>query len=1065
MKTYNQFLDFLIKNYRNFIFVVVFYSLWLSYKYILAFDPQLLSFQGRMIGQATLNAYDINLRISTFYKSGLIFFLSIAFLSFVSWRIHLFSQHFTKSAEVQMLNYTSLAGITFYFFNLWTHSFSSSYELIYCIHKVAISGLIIKWLIVKNQPVAQFINATFYSISFVLGVSVFFLLNEISVLFQLFPKLDFLVTIYIAVLIIAILTIIYVKEKSSSETTSFLNRTAFFLIPIACIPVLSFLKDEVYLVLNRHEVYYFSPRKLYILFVFVLAGISFWRYKHFQKQVGIIAKTNIQLLTTRYFPLLVISLSTYTFYSPFIPLSDEMFEAGNQLLPLMELQKFGVIPIFEKFNSHLLSEIFFGGIYMFFNGLHSREIYIYEFIYEVFWAFMVYSFVLKLSRNAYIALFVILLFPLIDTLITNYTIISLLAIFIINKITHEKASFKNYFLFVFCIAFLLLWRADIGYPSLIAACFTLLVYWINWKKFSISWKLLLKVLTIFIGHVFIGLLLIGWHRHINVFEKLRSGINYLASAQTYGYITLGDNTQSLYKIQYFFFPTIVILGLGSMLVFFKKLNVSKSQRFIYSSFIFLIIYYFVNFQRGLVRHSLYEGIDDFLSAFIFFILSGGVFLFCQNRSKVFRLIAFIVIASFLMMNYKLPAPKEFRNLYSKTKEKINVFSAIEPRPNIARCIDTAHYEETLYSDFRKLVPKYLNEKQTFIDFSNLPMLYYLTGKISPSYFYQNPLTIHNDYLQNKFIAELPAYDAPLLVFSNFPKNWWDNVDGVPNTIRHYKLAEYFYAHYTPFVITNELCIWKKKDFVAENKQHTLFSYSIESDSSKIISNSLNCSIQNLIKKKYLLKIEFNNNAPAIAIDSKRGRNLVNADFINDKNHTAYYILKEADNNDFSIDFSKNDNIRSVVVTENDFIPDFYSEYPQREDLKQLPYIWANYDDSIKTEKVLQNLSPLSVSLVQNDIQYFSFSPTIDKTSGNTILISLETNNEDPLSIDLVFGNNKSNFKGDFGFIIPPGTGTRDYAIRVSSNYNWYDSSINYIGLISNQNKSITVKRIELLKAK
>jgi len=1060
LKTYRQFLDFVSNNYKNFLFVAVFFSLWLVYKYALAFDPELFSFPGRMIGEATLSSYDINKRISVFYTAGLIFFFSIVAFSFLSWRLSLFSNRLLKSAEMQLVNYTSLAGITFYFFDLWTHSFYSSFELIYCLHKIAIAGILVKWLIFKNKPVDQLLNSTFYGIAAVLGVSLFFLLNEIAVLFQLFPKVDLFVTLFVFVLLALISISFLLKNKTLSEAKIWLNRTAFVFLPLALIPIGSFLKDEIYLIMNRHQVDTYTPAILYTFFILCLALITFWRWKRLVKKDRLINKNNEQLLALRYFPLFVVSLATYTFYNPFIDLSNEMFEAGNRFLPVMEFQKYGVIPVFEKFNAHVLSELFFGSIYAFFNGLHSREMYIYDFIYQVFWAFMVYRFVYGISRNAYISLFSIFLFPLVNALLFDYTIISLLAVFVLDKVVHERASFKNYFLLILLIAFLILWRIDIGYPAAIASLIVLLVYYINRVQFKISWILMFKSLGLFLGITLLGLLLIGWCRGVNVFEKLWSGLNYLASGQTYGVSSLGDVTKAAFKIQYFVFPLTMILIVGAMLTFYKKYNVSRPQRVIYLSFLFLIIYYFMNFQRGLVRHSFVEGHDNGVSSFAFFILSGSVFLFFRNRSILFRFISFLLISTFLIMNYKLPVPTDFRNLFSKTIEKTETFSAITPRPDIVRCIDTTDYEEKNFGKFKKMVSSCLSEKQTFIDFSNLPMLYYFTGKKSPSYFYQNPLTIHNDYLQKSFLSGLKDYDAPLIVFSNFPENWWDNVDGVSNTMRHYRLAEHFYQYYSPFAIVDKLCIWKRNDFDVENTQRTIFSYSREMDSVKTDVVRFKIKLNEEIPR--LLKISFNTNAPEISLISSTGNRFVKADFINETTHTAYYILED-ESADFTIELLNNENLITAQLKESKYVPDFYSATPQRDDLLLLPFIWANYDKTISTEKVIQDLSLSALPLEKNNIHYYGLNPSVDKKTGNTVFISLETENEEPLFVDLAFGNKKEGNKGAFVFKITPGKGIRNYAVRLSTHYNWYDSTIDYVAVNTWMNNNILVKRIELLK--
>ena len=89
---------------------------------------------------------------------------------------------------------------------------------------------------------------------------------------------------------------------------------------------------------------------------------------------------------------------------------------------------------------------------------------------------------------------------------------------------------------------------------------------------------------------------------------------------------------------------------------------------------------------------------------------------------------------------------------------------------------------------------------------------------------------------------------------------------------------------------------------------------------------------------------------------------------------------------------------------------------------------------------------------------------IDKTSGNTVFITLESNNDEPSFISLKYGSNTKENMGEFIFKVTPGMGQRNFAMRVSSHYNWYDPSVNYISLVSWPCKNMVLKKIELLKA-
>lgn len=1064
MKFYNLLIDYINKNHKNFIFIVVFYSLWLAYKFTSLFDPELHNFSGRMVGEATLQGYDISKRIAIFYQTGAVFFFSIIVFSIIFWGFSARSKEFFRHPEIRILNYTSLAGIILLFFNIWGSSVATTIELVFCIQITMLSGLLLKKLFLKNNENAEFLNSDFYSIAFTLGVSVFFLWNELSAMFGLFSKGNLSFFLFTVVSIICFLAIRSIKSLDPVAARNRINNIAFLLFPMVFIPLLSVVKDELYLILNGHEIYFFIPRRLYMLSLFCLVLFIAWRMKVMERNpLAALEKNTYQLVAKRYFPMLVLGIACFTFYDPFITLSTEMFESGNRFLPLMEFRKSGVVPIIEKFNAHELSELFFGGIYAFLNGLNGREMLIYDFMNLVIWLVLVYYFIYRLSRNAYAALFITLIFPLTGEFIHAGHAVAFIAIFMLHEVINRSASQKNYLLLFSCIAFLILWRMDIGYPALIATGGTLFIYWLNDKRFVFDKKLLFKSIFIFAGIFILILGVIALSRGINIFKKMSGALNYLASAQSYGYVNLGDASAPAFRMQHYVFPFIIISGLFALLVSFRRFNVSVSGRNVYIAVVFLTIYFLANFQRGIVAHTFAAGSDGWLSPFLFLILSGSIYLFFHKRSQVAKFILFVLSASFLVMNYKYPAVAEPQNTYSRWTNKVRNYSAIDPRENISRIIDEADTEKTQFSGFRKLVAEQLNEEQTFIDFSNTPMLYYLTGKISPSYFYQNPLTIHNDQLQNNFISELKEYDTPLLIFSHFPETYWDNVNGVPNGIRHYRMAEYFYQNYRPYVLTDGLCIWKRNDLLIENKIKNVFYYNKDTlNFQSVISGEAVRSAD----KKYYFSIKYKNysSTSVITLTDNGVLKQLSSVFGNKNLHLNYYFVPDSMSGGklkFSVDNSNN-SVESIILIECDHLPDFYSGQPKRYDLKLLPYIWGTYDDRVHNETIIADLLSNPLGMTNGKIEYFNFASDLDKSSGNTIFISLQCDNAVAEPFELMYGSSRDGYKGTYSFIIPPGKGTREFAVRISSQFNWY-SKVDYVGLVSQSKEQITLNKIQLLK--
>jgi hypothetical protein len=762
---------------------------------------------------------------------------------------------------------------------------------------------------------------------------------------------------------------------------------------------------------------------------------------------------------------LILGFTLIAVYNPFIDASNEMFENANFILPIMEFKKFGVIPILEKFNSHALSDFIFGGVYAFFNGLNGHEIFLYDFLSTIIWALLVYYFLAKFLRNAYAALFLVLFFPLTEQMISEYHILAIIAIFAIHRIIEQKHNFKNYFHLIGCIFFLILWRIDIGYSAALAIVGTFSLYSILQKRSIINFKLLLKVVLVF---VFIGiafLTFIAWKNKINVLECLFTTLNYLSSSQSYGYISLGDLSITSIRMQYFIFPLALLILFCFLVISYSKYSISRSQRLVYLSLIFLSLYYFCNFQRGIVAHTLVGGPDVWLSPFLFFILSGSVYLFLFKKTSVQKFVIFMIFGCFLLVNYKYPIAIAQENIYTKTIEKTKSLATINLEEINERCVGDMKFENSKYGNFKSFIASNLKNNQTFIDFSNTPMLYYLTQKISPSAFYQNPLTLHNDYLQENFIANLKNYDTPILVFSNYPETWWDNAIGVPNIIRHYKLAEYFYINYEPFALIDSLCIWKRKGLDLSNKQCLVYKHTFTNNKE----NTKTWLAKNITisKRKLLFKITTQNNITANLPRLIK----VTTDGINEESKPkkigntyeySYLVNDMVRSISFEV-MNDADNIESIELYELEYLSDNYSTRIRNYDFKKLAYIWGTYDKMVQQEKVIETILNTTKLMSRNDVINFPIATNIDKSSGNTLLISIECQNDAPITMELFYGNQHIQTLGSFTFTIPEGKGLRNFAIRLSCQYTWFSNEINNISLRCSESDKIKLTSIKLQK--
>jgi len=1046
---FNAFRSFVNASGRSVLFTSLFYSIWLVVTFIISEKFELHSLSGRMIGSATLDNYDVGARVSLFYKCIALLPCSFVLMNLLAYFIFTKKQTLLTSVEVKLINYTSLTGIFLLVFQLYEFRVYETLEAVYFIHKLMLAGLLLKLLIFKRSNP----SVSHYCIILALSTTFYFFVADIFNIVGYFKNPDFFITTFIFCLAFLVTLNFYLNKDAHQSNPAQLRSLVFGLLPLMALPLVSVLKDELFLILKANGVSLSGQFGLWLMLLMILLFIVFIR---FRKTKAHFPDTESKMLALRYFPLFLFSLITYIYYNHFVEYYNEMFESGNRYLPVMEFKLFGVIPTFEKFNSHLFSDYFFSAIYTALNGMKLMEMELYDFLLIPISFTLYYYLIYFLSRSPFIALFSVLFFPFCSILLPDGYCFGIIALLVLHRILTTQASLKNYLILFISITLLIYWRSDLGFSCVMVIPLVLIYYNITDSKFNINWRHLIKALLIILGGVGVLIASLSAYRGVNIFYKILYALNYLSSAQTYGYATIGWTNLPAYKMHYFVFPILVCLILLALIFRFKVLNKTKGQRFSYLSLLFLCVYYFANFNRGLVRHSLIEWTDAFTSSYIYIIIPGAIFVFFKHRTQSIKYIAFLIITFLMMSNYTLPQTSNHKSVFEKGLEKIKT----TPNINLARIKDrvTNLPKQSVNKHFIDFSKKYMPGEETFIDFTNNSMLYFYASKISPSYFYQNPLCSHNEFLQKRFIADLGDYKTPYLLFSTLNEKGYTDIDQVPNTLRHYRMAEFFYTHYQPYILIDNYCIWKNKLTTDRIKKDTLFTYKADlQNPQRVIEHEVKLK-QN---KKYLIYISHNGlKSPVLKCFFEKDS--VCIIFDNIKDHLAYGTLDcKASHCHLKL---QNDSgfVKKYSLVESEELPDFYSEKFHSYNFKKLPYVWGNFDKELNKEPVLFEDNS-QVTLNKKSTLSLKIPTSLDKTSGNTLVLTCENKSKKIQNILLHFGRSSEKNKSIINFDVLPSDTEKNYAVRISSIYKWYSDKIDQIDLITESDSDIIVTKIQITK--
>lgn len=1046
----NSYLFFLSSAGKPILFTSLFYSLWLVISLVSSANFDIHSFSGRMIGVATMQNMDVEARVGLFYKCIFLFFSSFLFFTLIAYFLFKKIPHVLKSTEVRIINYTAIAGIFFFLFKLFGFEVYETLEVIYFLQKLMLASLLIRALVFKMNEISLYHLSIILSLSF----SLYFFIADMNNFLGYVNNPDFYIITFIIACLLLIALNAFLRKSVEINKQNKITLLAHSLLPLVLLPFLSVLKDEIFLVCKRNNIVLNSQLGIFIVLIFLMLACIVFRYRNGKKKE---LRSQKELVARNYFPLLIFSLTAYLSYSYYSDYYDEVFESGNVYLPIMEHQLFGTLSPLEKLNTHLLSDYFFSYIYVFFNGLHINEITLYDFFLAPLSYTLYYFLVRFLTRNEFIALLCIFLFPFAEAILPEGFCFAILGIFSLIKLITIQQSLKNYLIYFGTLIFLLCWRIDLGYNCLLTMPFVLLYYNFFDEKTKISWKLLFKALALVGGSLIVLLSLLSLYRQTNLFSKAFYFINYCVSAQSYGYQSIGNSAAPGFKMHYFIFPAIVAMLLIVMFIKHKLLNKTKGQRVAFLSLLFICLFYFINFNRGLIRHSLFEGSDGFVASFIFIILPGSVFLIFNGISHLKKCLLFFSVAFFLVNTYRVPEPKGMKSIFERlvVKVKNTKNSSLASIEN--RVINGPAQKEERYKAFSDFIKKNTKSDETFLDFSNRPMLYFFTKKITPSYFYQTPLCIQNDFLQDKYIEDLAGYKAPYLLFQGMSDIGYDNIDGVPNSLRHYRMAEYFYNNYSPSVIVNNFCVWRNNKTKDINKKDTILWYVAPADSNQV--DFVVADIKIKPGKFYSAKLFYSQKIEPALFVGNNGE--VISATLKDIDETTSYAVIEAKAGSYKLSASSfGKGLKSFFVIESDYIPDYSSERILNYNFEKLPYVWGTYDKRFLEGKVWFEKS--KNILPGQEIQ---IPANIDRTKGNTLVLTLKNNTDKIQKAVVFFGNAKDKNKTGIWFDVLPSKKEERYAVRISSIYKWYSGNVDQINLSALEENSVIISNIKITEGK
>lgn len=1055
----------------------------------------------RTLGNGMLNGIDITQRITNMSFFNFLLVPLIFFLVYLTISILCKNNNEKSNACIEFINIIAiitLANLIFAYINKFSSNNFIGIEIIFPSvlivlgiiflaikdKKIKLDFAVFKWCAFAAIPITLFAIIMFHKLATTLSIN-----------------LDTTLSAYLNIgFFIAIFVVLFLVITCYYDRIDFLTLKKAY-IPVMVAPIIVSLLLELTNILNQYSIFLNAKIRM-TLIIYICSGIVFIGYYLLLKSHRI--SCELFSFEKYYYPILIVGFALIAVQIPLVnTFNTDFFEQSNQGTAISELFRFGKIPIIQTFDAHMLQNQIGRILYGLLNNDYQGAIFLGYSILPIF--IILYYFLFEQFFNKDIAFFLILLSPIISD--NTFNVFTLAPIVILSFLyAYKTKKYKAYLLYWTSIAIACLFRLDMGF----ALCFASMITWgIVWfiRKHRVSVKKLilscLYVLTV-IFVIFAGLCLL---KKISPLQRLIEFLKLCQSNVNWAFSSIGNSNMTAFVVFYFIVPSIV--GILIIILIFKKWRVRESfsdNKFIIALIIGLLCIF--NFSRGIVRHSLVENNSSFIISSAPLFISMFIYIFKKkNKLLLFTISNVIMMIVFSMaISANSIFPKPLINLATSKYLSFEPYK-ITTNKKIERVIVSDEMKK-IYLPLKGVLDRTLLPSETYIDFTNQTLLYAMTGRDKPMYINQSPGLLSGEYTQQKFIEQCEQVNkkVPFILMPIKPMLLSSNLDGIQNSYRYYLVSEYISNNFKPLFRTSNFALWCRKDryseksklvskLIEDNKQYTKVKLS-DNCIEKLKGHDEKLSVS-----KNLLILKSTNVDPFLTgldklvnikdTSSEISAISVSIKYVSDKAGLfgLYYTRSKGENfNDkkvvnkvmpktgvfkATIPYTKDTKIRfDIPVNSTVKIKDIsFKEKPLYLDninpinynymridyhtyhLRNIPYIWANYD-KIGIDKKEQQLR------INKNFFIYNFS-SIDKQYGNYLLVKAASAKRGTMTVQLGRAN-KHGFvaSSKFDFSLNIGS-SQNYLVRLSGDFMWYSGQINAIKITSDNNASIN--KISILK--
>jgi hypothetical protein len=759
-------------------------SIALVMTYIKTVNLYMTKFYERAIGHASINGIDAPMRVTAFWTCISIFVLSFILGSFFIDK--------TKNYLASRFPKHSFALEKTLFFEFGILLFIN--ELIYLYGFVKNNG--------NRNPVLPLAFA-FGVVCLHALISVFRTRKNIPIETHLQSALAFLIPIPLTYFILLVTssgtpTIPVVSIKSAVIYITFyfllrflLNRkihpcaAAYALIPLSFLPLAYIIANEAQYTLTKYGMV-ISPKIIALGLCILLNGIALFVYLMNYKNSS--EESALKKIESLVLPVLLMTVGIFATHYQVISPNFDLLHNGNKTLPAQQFLQFGNIPLLDVWSHQHFPILPF--LYGILNGLNLLEQNIWLNMSHMIINILICYFVLRQFMSARWAALLVLFTPII-VYANEYYMAGLLPLVYLRRMRERHSAFDYGVFFALGLA-AFVYQSSSGMIAVVAGLVIITMSCSSKKNIIDAIKGVAIAASIPTVAYFALVLLRGE----NIPDRLAL-ISALGRQDilicAYSYF-IGENRTPFEILVYLgIFP---LFGIISAFLALRAKDKTASNYGI----VFIAAATIICSLRALARHSLAEGLpQDYYP--LLFVLVPLVLINCKTKAKI---MSSLVIAVLLITPYAATR-------YGIAANGVKNFTFQQFETGDERC-DT-FYNPAYPSNLRKIFNAVLTDDQTFFETVNGYLLYALMER-ECTFLPVSTLMIQYERPQIAYIHTLEKLykqnKVPIIITGQ--SDWWGcAIDGIPSELSLFKLEEWIYSHYEPWIWVDGFHLWRAKN--------------------------------------------------------------------------------------------------------------------------------------------------------------------------------------------------------------------------------------------------------------